>query len=130
MSLIEPISKDILKYFLLNNDLRVYATQPRLCIPIINRIYTKMSVGIIFDAIKVQGNFICDGHHRYIASLFARKPIRIIHWTASRSINSVNWNSIELDEKDWDSLDQINMHNLKDAEFNNITMERLSKMLN
>jgi hypothetical protein len=53
------------------NNVELKSTHSKLCLPIINRIYRKMVIEIKFPSIKVYGDLIIDGHHRYLASLLA-----------------------------------------------------------
>ena len=69
--MVEKVTKKIILEFIRKNEVELNASQTKLCLPIINRIFKKMSAGINFSAIKVENNLICDGHHRYLASLFA-----------------------------------------------------------
>ena len=70
-TMVEKVTKKIILEFIRKNEVELNASQTKLCLPIINRIFKKMSAGINFSAIKVENNLICDGHHRYLASLFA-----------------------------------------------------------
>lgn len=65
------ITQEIITKFIQENNIVLKSTQPKLCISIVNRIYHKMLLGIKFDAIKVHQTLVCDGHHRYLASLLA-----------------------------------------------------------
>jgi len=65
------ITIEILSKYLKENSINLNSTHARLCYSIINRIYKKMCFGIKFQSIKVDGNLIIDGHHRYLASLLS-----------------------------------------------------------
>lgn len=71
----EDITKEIILKSLEEKDIQLITTHKRLCIPIINRIYKKMTKGIKFDSIKVCDNLIIDGHHRYVSSILADKKL-------------------------------------------------------
>jgi hypothetical protein len=53
-----------------------------------------MSVGINFSGIKVENNLICDGHHRYIASILANFPLERIPGTITFATTPVYWESV------------------------------------
>ncbi len=59
----EKLSKKVIEDWIANNEPELSATHKKLCVPIIERIYRKMLVGIAFAPIKVEGRLICDGHH-------------------------------------------------------------------
>lgn len=88
-----------------------------------------MSIGIRFSGIKVDNGMICDGHHRYLASLMADYPIERIP-SASSSTNIVTeWESILFIEEDWDTPAKIRMLNEQDAEYNGIPIEQLIELM-
>jgi hypothetical protein len=70
LNIVERITKEIIVEFISTNEIDLIPTHTKLCLPVINRIYKKMSAGIKFSGIKVEDTLICDGHHRYIASMF------------------------------------------------------------
>lgn len=86
-----------------------------------------MIVGIRFFEIKVQNGIICDWHHRYLASLLAKYEIERIPSVATAEV--VDWNVVVFVEDDWDTIAKIQMLNEKDAEFNNIPIGDLNKLL-
>ena len=88
-----------------------------------------MSAGIRFSGIKVENNLICDGHHRYIASLLADFPIERIPGSITASTTAVNWESVIFEEEDWDTAAKINMLNAQDADYNNIAIELIVELL-
>lgn len=102
------ITKEDIEKFIQNNEIQLISTHGRLSLPIINRIYKKMLAGIKFSAIKIHDNFICDGHHRYIASLLANYNIEAIIWVANTTITLTDWSTVSFDESDWDTEHEIN----------------------
>ena len=58
-------------FMIVTVNFNLKSTHERLCFPVIKRLYTKMKIGIKFSGIKVDGDLIIDGHHRYLASLLA-----------------------------------------------------------
>ena len=90
-----------------SKTLDLNATQNKLSIPIINRIYKKMKFGLKFDAIKVYNNLIIDGHHRYISSVLAN--IELERVTSSKTIATIeyNWGDVEFVSEEWDTKELI-----------------------
>jgi hypothetical protein len=58
------LTKDNLIEMMQNENLTLVSTHDRLCFPIIERIAKKMSIGLVFSSISVDGNLIVNGHHR------------------------------------------------------------------
>ncbi len=97
--------------------------------PVINRIFKKMYAGIKFPAIKVENNLICDGHHRYIASIFANFPLDRIPGNVTSATTLVQWELVNFEDEDWDTQAKINMLNQQDAEYNNIPLASIVQSL-
>ena len=89
-----------------------------------------MRIGIRFPKIKIDNNLICDGHHRYIASILANTDIEVTESFRSNATEEIEWALVEFDENDWDSPFKINSLNLSDAHYNNISPETLMELLN
>ena len=124
----QPITKEYVESILKNQKITLKSTQKKLCFPIINRIYKKMKSGIKFSAIKVDENLIIDGHHRYIAAIMAEFPLELIPSNKTSATTIIDWSQILLDSEDWDTTAKINMLNAVDAEFNNISFEKLDEL--
>lgn len=88
-----------------------------------------MCAGINFSGIKVENNLICDGHHRYIASLLANFNIERIPTSITSATTFVSWASVLFEDDDWDTQAKINMLNEQDAIYNNVTVERIVEIL-
>ncbi|MBK6821203.1 MAG: hypothetical protein IPG85_17035 [Bacteroidetes bacterium] len=125
----ESVTKEIIIEFIKNNKIELYSTQTKLCLPVINRIFKKMSAGIKFSGIKVYNSLICDGHHRYIASILANFPLERISGNITSATASVNWEFVIFEEEDWDTSAKINMLNEQDANYNNIPIEQIVDLL-
>lgn len=125
----EKITKEIVESFLLKNEIELNGTHARLCIPIIDRIYRKMCFGIKFSGIQVENNLICDGHHRYLASLLAQYSIDRIPSCSTSATRIIDWKLVIFEEDDWDTPAKIDMLNEQDASFNNIPLEQLRDLL-
>jgi hypothetical protein len=126
---LESVTKEIIIEFIKNNKIELSSTQTKLCLPVINRIFKKMSAGIKFSGIKVENNLICDGHHRYIASILANFPLEIISGNVTSATTAVYWESVTFEDEDWDTSAKINMLNEQDADYNNIPIEKIVELL-
>jgi hypothetical protein len=105
------------------------SSHARLCFPIIARIHRKMLAGIKFRPIKVDGEVIIDGHHRYLASVIAKVSLEIHHSHRTSATEIYEWLSVKFDCNDWDTESKIAMLNQYDAEFNEISVEMLYELL-
>ena len=88
-----------------------------------------MSAGIQFAAIKVDNDLICDGHHRYIASLLANFKLDRSLGRTTSATTAVCWESVSFDDEDWDSPAKIDMLNKQDAAYNDITLAEILDLL-
>jgi hypothetical protein len=88
-----------------------------------------MHAGIAFSGIKVHDGFICDGHHRFIASGLAGASIDCYPGILSTNHLKASWKEMIIDEEDWDTLQKIRMLNEQDAAFNRMTMAELLELL-
>ena len=88
-----------------------------------------MSLGVKFQGIKVDDNIICDGHHRYIASMLIGSSIDIIPSLKTSATNIINLSYVVFVEEDWDTPAKINMLNQQDAHFNNLQIDELLELL-
>lgn len=122
------IIKEIIAKYINSNEIALGSTQAKMCVQIINRIFKKMSAGIKFSAIKVDNNFICDGHHRYIASLLSNYPLERNAGIIAPSTERVPWDLVDFEEE-WEYAEDIKKFNQQDAENNNITLEEIEEMV-
>ena len=97
------MTREIIVDFISNNKIELASTHTRLCLPIINRIFKKMSAGIKFSEIKVENNLICDGHHRYIGSLLANFSLERIQGNVTSATTQIDWTSVIFEDEDWDT---------------------------
>ena len=125
----DNITKEIIVEFIGKNEIELASTHTRLSLPIINRIYKKMRAGIKIPAIKVEGNFICDGHHRYVASLLAQYSLERISWITTSATTVIDWKTVSFDEGDWDTQEEVDLRNRQDADYNNIPIEKIVELL-
>lgn len=125
----EKITHAQISIYILENEIELSSTQPRLCIPIIERIYRKMTLGIHFSEIKVEGNLICDGHHRYFASLLAKLKIDRIPSKSTSATTVTDWKFVVFVEEDWDTPAKISWLNEQDANFNDISIGDLTELM-
>jgi hypothetical protein len=126
---LERVTKEIIVEFIRKNEIELSSTHTKLCLPVINRIFKKMSAGINFSGIKVENNLICDGHHRYIASILANFPLERIPGSITSATTAVHWESVIFEDDDWDTPAKINMLNEQDAGYNNIPIEKIVELL-
>lgn len=126
---LEMITKEVLQQFLSENNIELKSTHKTLCFPVINRIYKKMKAGIKFAEIKVSEGVICDGHHRYLASLMADYPIGTVPYITTSATDITEWESVDLVDDDWDTPAKIQMLNEQDADFNAISLEKIVELL-
>ena len=88
-----------------------------------------MKAGIKFSDIKVceDNKLICDGHHRYLASLLANAPIG--KNTSFTKSDITEWKSIVFEEDEWDNPEELHVINQQDAAYNNIKLDKIMKLL-
>ncbi len=123
------ITKELISEFIKKNQIELSPTQSKMCLPIIKRLHKKMSVGIKFTGIKVQRNIICDGHHRYIASLLSNFSVERIPGIMSPSATAIDWQSVLFEEEEWDTPAKIKLLNEQDARYNKISIEKITDLL-
>lgn len=126
---LKQISLQVVTNFVNQNGIELKPTHERLCYPVVERIFKKMNIGIKFTGIKVDGNIIIDGHHRYLASLLAgitldRYPS---HKTSATKISE--WKTVNFVEDDWDTDAKILFLNQIDADYNGMTIDELNRLL-
>lgn len=126
----KQITGDEVKATLNETEILFSSTHKKLSLPIINRIYRKMMIGIRFDEIKVFDNLIIDGHHRYMSSILAGKKIGTVKSQKTSATIEVGWKEVEFVEEEWDTDSKIEELNKKDAEYNNMPLEELLETLN
>ena len=105
------------------------ATQPKLCIPIIDRLCRKMHYGIKFDDIKTHDNLIIDGHHRYLSSIITGFEIGRVVSNKTSATKMIDWTYVEFDENDWDTPSKISYLNEQDAIYNGLDIEIVNQII-
>jgi hypothetical protein len=88
-----------------------------------------MRIGIKFEGIKVDGDVIIDGHHRYLASLLAGVTLDRFPSNKTSATIVTEWKSVNFDSNDWDTNYKVLMLNELDAKYNNISLENLNELL-
>ena len=88
-----------------------------------------MTIGIKFPGIKVDGDVIIDGHHRYLASLIAGVSLEVYPSYKTSATAVADWTAVEIVEEDWDTPAKILFHNQMDAQFNDMTIEAFNELL-
>lgn len=123
------VKKDKLIELMRSENLTLVSTHERLCFPIIERIARKMSIGLVFSSISVDGNLIVNGHHRYLASLLVGYKLDQVLSTRTSAKEAFDWKSVKLVDEDWDTDAKIKMLNEEDARYNGLTLDDLIKKL-
>ena len=90
-------------------------TQNKLCFPILQRIHYKMKIGVPFENINVHEGLLINGHHRYICSLLLKLTLNINPWSSPLQTTIYKWPEIQIEINDWESIEIIKRHNLRDA---------------
>jgi hypothetical protein len=121
----ESITSNHIQKHLSNNKIEFKSTHNRLSLPIINRIYKKMVNGIKFDEIKIYDNLIIDGHHRYISSIMAGIEIGKLNSHKTSATQEYEWAVVDFIDIEWDTDYKIQYLNELDAEYNNISIEKI-----
>jgi hypothetical protein len=124
-----PIDIELLMKLFHGEDLKLKSTHQKLCVPIVLRIYKKMLIGIKFPSLKIHGDLIIDGHHRYLASKLAGIPLDTVPTGKSSATLVTKWSEVMLVLDDWDTEAKIKMLNEIDASFNGIAVELLTELL-
>lgn len=88
-----------------------------------------MIIGIKFSGIKVDGDVIIDGHHRYLASLLAGITLDIYPSNKTSATKVSDWKTVSFVEEDWDTEAKILILNQIDADFNEMTIAELNELL-
>jgi hypothetical protein len=125
---VQDITIEYIKAFMASNNIAFVATQPKLSIPIIFRMCQKMSHGIRFDEIKICGNLIIDGYHRYLSALLMNFELGQVlsHSTSATKENA--WDLVEFDEEDWDTPAKIAHLNELDAKYNGVELDFVTRI--
>jgi hypothetical protein len=88
-----------------------------------------MDIGLRFSEIKVDGDLIIDGHHRYIASLFANVEMERVASIKTSATEITEWKLVTFDSNDWDTEAQIDEFNKNDADFNAVSVSEILNKL-
>lgn len=123
------ITKDAILKSLSLQTVALKPTQKKISLPIVYRIFKKMSNGIKFSPIKVCEGLIIDGHHRYIGSILAKYNIDSVPSYKSMATLAYDWSDVEFVNEEWDTPAKIRMLNELDAKFNEIAIEKLIKII-
>ncbi len=111
----EKISIEQVKELLLSGTLKLQPTQQKLCVQILQRIHHKMKLGVSFENINVHEGLLINGHHRYICAQLLNLHLNINPWSSSSQTTVYKWSEIQIEMTDWESLEIIKRHNLRDA---------------
>ncbi len=110
------ISKTQIELFLNKSQFNLKPSQSAVSYPILLRIINRLQQDKRFSSIKVHGNFIIDGNHRFICYSYLNIPIEISKSGNNPSSVNLEWNSILVDPIDYDSkADKIYYSKLFDS---------------
>ncbi|MCA0427587.1 MAG: ParB/Srx family N-terminal domain-containing protein [Bacteroidetes bacterium] len=88
-----------------------------------------MKIGVKFSGIRVDGELIIDGHHRYLASLLAGVSLEMYPSIKTSATKIIEWNNVDFVKDDWDTEVKILLMNKIDAEYNGMSLEKLNELL-
>lgn len=113
-----------------SGKIQLRPSQKGISYPIVERIYKKMKADIQFASIQVaHRSVIVNGHHRYLASLLAGIEMDMVECPLTSAKRITTWESIELFDQDWDTVERIDRLNGQDAQFNGMTLEELMNLI-
>ena len=125
----KTLTAEIIQDYLNTHVLELKSTHHQLSIPIINRIFKKMKNGIKFSEIKIDGDLIIDGHHRYISAQLANYEIKSVPSTKNSNTKLYEWQNVNFVNEEWDTNHKIQYLNKLDAEYNQISIEFINQMI-
>jgi hypothetical protein len=108
-----------------SGTIELVSTHEHLSVPIIERIYKKMTLKLKFGSIQVDKGVIIDGHHRYVASLLAQCYLEQVPGIKSQAKNTFEWAAVKLLDEDWDTPAKVKLLNEEDAKYNGMSVEEL-----
>ena len=76
--------------------------------------------GIKFNEIKVCGNLIIDGHHRYLSALIINHKLGQVHTNSTSATEPISWDLVKFVEDDWDTPAKIEYLNELDSSHSEI----------
>lgn len=122
----EKITAELILKNLREGEIHLHSTHNKLSIPIIDRIHKKMKNGIRFEPIKVNGNLIIDGHHRYVSSILAKfNNLETVSYPRTSATKKYKWSEVDFIDEEWDTEDKIKRLNEIDAAYNNLPLEKI-----
>ncbi|NOT76702.1 MAG: hypothetical protein HOP08_17375 [Cyclobacteriaceae bacterium] len=106
-------------------NIPLIATQEKVSFPLIERMYKKMKLGIMFPTIRIHENAIIEGHHRYLASLLAECEVERGQGIRPLVKQDIHWCNVQLLEEDYYTDTKIKILNDDDAKYLSISVEAL-----
>jgi len=83
-------------------DVPLQTQQTSVSLPVVQNYVDRILQGEInIPSIKVDGNIIVDGNHRYIASQIAGIGIKTQQWAGARVDKVIAWGKVFIDSVDW-----------------------------
>ena len=70
-------------------------------LPTVQSYVDRLLAGEVAPAIKVDGQMIVDGNHRYIAGRILGQEPAIQAWAGGRPANAIPWSELPIDPRRW-----------------------------
>lgn len=90
-----------LQKFLRETQFELLPSQPKLSYPMITRNVRKLMNGEHPPPIKIEGQTIVDGHHRYISCCFVGIEVERHPYCRPKANEITNWDLVVVDEEDY-----------------------------
>ncbi len=90
-----------LQKFLRETQFELLPSQPKLSYPMITRYVRKLLNGENPPPIKIEGQAIVDGHHRYISCCFVGVEVERHPYCRPKANEITNWDLVVVDEEDY-----------------------------
>lgn len=99
----EEISHTYVQKYIEENQFDLLPTQQKISFPMIERYYRMLKKGERPLAIKIAGDTIVDGHHRYISGhIFGEIPEKS-EWILPKANEVRKWNMVTVASEDFDN---------------------------
>lgn len=68
-----------------------------------------MEYGIKFEPIRVNGDLIIDGHHRYASSILASfNELEVVSYPKTSATKEYKWSEVQFLEEEWTPKKKLN----------------------
>ena len=72
-----------------------------ISLPRVQQYLDRLLAGELPPAIKVDGNMIVEGNHRYVAARIVGHRLAIQPWLGGRPANAIPWAELRIDQNFW-----------------------------